>query len=82
MWQLRLKGNYSSSPVAAGDHLYVFNEDGLGQVIQVSDKRGRVVGQPNLGETILASPAVANGALYVRSDAHMWKITKTPPYIQ
>lgn len=73
LWQLRLKGSFSSTPVAADGRLYFFNEDGLAQVVDPSGK-GNIVGTSELGETILATPAVAGGAIYVRSDKHLWKI--------
>ena len=28
----------------------------------------------NVGEAVLASPAVSNGALFVRTEKHLWKI--------
>jgi outer membrane protein assembly factor BamB len=78
LWQLRLEGSFSSSPVVAADRLYLFNEEGLGQVIAVGSSPGRVVGEGDLGETILCTPAISGGALYVRSDDHLWKIARTP----
>jgi outer membrane protein assembly factor BamB len=74
LWQLRLKGPFSGSPVAAGRHLYYFNEAGLGQVIDSSGAEGKIVGKVDLGETILSTPAISNGALFVRSDEHLWKL--------
>ena len=76
LWQLRLKGPFTSSPVAAGGHLFFFNEKGLGQVVKPGDKRGTIAGEGDLGETILATPAISNGAIYVRSDGHLWKIAR------
>ena len=76
LWQLRLKGPFTSSPVAAGGHLFFFNEKGLGQVVKPGAKSGTIAGEGDLGETILATPAIANGAVYVRSDGHLWKIAK------
>jgi outer membrane protein assembly factor BamB len=74
LWQLRLKGPFSGSPVAAGKHLYYFNEAGLGQVIDSGGAEGKIVGKVDLGETILSTPAISNGALFVRSDEHLWKL--------
>jgi outer membrane protein assembly factor BamB len=71
--QLRLKGQFSSSLVSAGGLLYCFNESGLAQVVKPGEKDGTLVGSRDLGETILCTPAIAGGALYVRSDHHMWK---------
>ena len=73
-WQARLKGSFSGSAVAAGDHLYAFNEEGLGQVITLKADAGEVTHTYALGETILCTPAISDGALYVRSDGHLWKI--------
>ena len=74
-WRVRLKGNFTSSPVVAGGYLYCFNEQGVGQVIELGDK-GRVVATNTLGEGIMCSPAIANGALYIRSFSHLWKIAQ------
>ena len=76
LWQLRLKGPFTASPVAAGQRLFFFNEDGLGQVVDVSGAKGKLAGTGDLGETILGTPAIAGGALYVRSDKHLWKIAQ------
>ncbi len=77
LWQLRLKGRrYSASPILAGGYLYTMSEDGAAQVIDISGKKGSVVGGGKLGETVLATPAVAHDALYVRSHQHLWKIAQ------
>ena len=74
VWKTRLKGDFSGSAVAAGDHLYCFSEDGMGQVIALKDDAGEVIHSHPFGETILCTPAISDGALYVRSDKHLWKI--------
>jgi outer membrane protein assembly factor BamB len=74
-WQVRLEGPFSSSPVAAAGHLIIFNEKGLGQVVKLTNgEKGEIVSKNDLGETILCTPAIANGAIYVRSDQHLWKL--------
>ena len=35
---------------------------------------GTIVGESELGEPILGSPAVAGNAMFVRSHGHLWKI--------
>ena len=72
-WQLRLEGNFFSSPVVAAGHLFVFSHEGVGFVVEPSVK-GRIVARHDFGETILGTPSIANDALYVRSDGHLWKI--------
>jgi outer membrane protein assembly factor BamB len=75
--RLRLKGEFSSTPVAAGGLLYCFNEDGLCQVVRPDAAGGKLVHRAELGETILCTPAVVDGAMYVRSDRHLWKIARS-----
>jgi outer membrane protein assembly factor BamB len=75
--QLRLKGEFSSSIVVAGGLLYCFNEDGLAHVVKPDAKKLSLVKSCPLEETILCTPAIASGALYVRSDRHLWKIAKS-----
>jgi hypothetical protein len=73
-WQLRLKSaNSYASPLAGNDHLFLVDENGLLQTVRLSDKKGEVASQFELGERILCTPALAAGALYVRSDKHLWK---------
>ena len=59
--------------------MYLFSEEGVGQIIEMEGRSGRIVGEVELGDTILASPAIARGALYVRSDHHLWKFSSPPP---
>lgn len=75
-WQLRLQGPFSGSPVAADGHIFLFNEAGLCQVIDPSGEKGEVVAENELGERILSTPAIADGAIYVRSDHRLWKIAR------
>jgi outer membrane protein assembly factor BamB len=75
--QLRLAGPFSSSPVAAGGLLYCFNEAGVAFVVQPGAAEDTLRKRCDLKETILATPALAGGALYVRSDKHLWKIARS-----
>jgi outer membrane protein assembly factor BamB len=74
LWQLRLQGEFWGTPILAGDRLYVVNKDGEGIVVRVGDDEGEVLGINPMGERVQASPALANGALYIRSDKSLWKI--------
>lgn len=75
LWRIRLKGPFSGSPVAPGNgHLYIFNEQGIGQCVDLSgDGEGKVVSEIELGETILGTASISDDALYIRSDGHLWK---------
>jgi hypothetical protein len=75
--QLRLKGNFSSSPVAAGGLLFCVNEDGIVHVVRPGNNDPVIVDRCPFEEAILCTPAATNGALYLRSDRHFWKIGKS-----
>ena len=74
LWRLRLKGPVSSSPVANSDRLFLFSENGLGQVVGLSKSEGKVIGTVDLEDTILCTPALASDGLFVRSDKKLWKL--------
>lgn len=77
-WQLRLEGPFSSTPVAGAEHIYCISEKGLVQVVRIGDK-GEVAAKSDLGEKILATPALAQGGIFIRSDRHLWKIANSSP---
>lgn len=74
LWQLRMKGPFSASPLAAGGHLYCVNEKGLVQVVDPSAPEGAVVSELDLGQTVIGTPSIAAGSLFVRSDGKLWRI--------
>jgi len=77
LWRIRVKGPFSSSPVACDNgHLYLFSEEGVGQCVDISGETGRVVSEIELGETILSTASISDDALYIRSDGHLWKFAK------
>lgn len=73
-WTERLGGNFSASPIAAEGRVYFQNEEGIGYVLKAG-KTYELLAKNELGERTLASPAVADGALFLRSEGHLWKIT-------
>jgi outer membrane protein assembly factor BamB len=77
LWQLRLKGPFSATPVAAGARLYCVNEKGLLQVVDTTAPEGAVISEVDLQKTVLSTPSIAHGAIYVRSDEKLWKLGKS-----
>lgn len=74
LWQLRLKGPFSASPVASANFVYCASEKGVVQVVDPAKPEGQVVSELELGESILSTPAISGGALYLRSDTKLWKL--------
>ena len=69
----RLNGVYTASPVAVDGHVYFLNEDGETVVIEAGPD-ARVVARNALDERALASPAIAHGRIYIRTDQHLFAI--------
>ena len=74
-WVQRLDGNYSASPVAAGGRIYFVNEDGLTTVIAAAPAF-RVLARNAIDAPMLASPAIARGSIVLRSETHVYRITR------
>lgn len=72
-WQERLGGNFSASPVHAGGRIYFQNEEGISTVVKAG-KTFEKLATNDLGERALASYAVADGVIYIRTEGHLFKI--------
>jgi outer membrane protein assembly factor BamB len=75
LWAERARGLFWASPIVVGGKVYVTNEEGQTVVIQTGDKP-KVLARNELKDTILATPAVADGALYFRSDRYLYCIAR------
>jgi outer membrane protein assembly factor BamB len=73
VWQERIDGVFSASPVAAGGHIYFASENGETIVVK-SAATPSVVAKNSVGERTIASPAIAAGRLYLRTDGHLFAI--------
>ena len=66
-------GAFTASPVAADGRLYIASEDG--DVFVVEAGREYVeVGKYPMNEVMMATPAISNGLLVVRTLGHVWGI--------
>ena len=74
-WSERLGGNFSASPIAAEGRLYFQNETGTTTVLRAS-KTYEPLAKNELAEPTLASPIASDGALYLRTEKHLWKLSK------
>lgn len=74
-WKKRLGGRFWATPVVVGNYLYAVSD--TGEAIVVDLKKEAIVSTCSFGEDeeVLGSPAVADGALYVRSHRHLWKVS-------
>ncbi len=73
-WSERLGGNYSASPVSVGSSVYFISEEGKVSVVHANPEKLEILAQSELGERTLASPAMLDGTLLIRSADHIWKM--------
>jgi outer membrane protein assembly factor BamB len=64
---------YSASPVAADGRLYLANEDGEMLVI-AAGRSFRHLSTNSMGELLMATPALSDGRMFVRSSASLFAI--------
>jgi outer membrane protein assembly factor BamB len=75
VWQERVGGIYTASPVAADGKIYLLSETGETVVLK-SGTAPEVMARNNLGERTVASLAISGGQLFIRTDEHLYCIGK------
>ena len=73
VWQERLEGTYSASPVVAGGRVYFLSEEGRTTVIEAG-RTFSALAHTTLDGEFQASPAVAPGQLVRRSWTHLYAV--------
>jgi len=73
VWQQRLGGNYSASPVFADGRIYFQSEEGETTVI-APGKEFKKLAVNRLDGYTLASMAVSQGSVFIRSHSHLYRI--------
>lgn len=80
LYQTRISSaasNFSASPVAAGDKLYFTSEDGDVFVVQAGPEF-KLLATNTMGEVCMATPAVVDGMLIVRTRTQLVAISEKP----
>ena len=68
-------GTFTASPWAYNGKIFAMSEDGDTFVMQAGPEF-KLLGRNSLDEMTLASPAVANGSLFIRTATKLYRITK------
>lgn len=75
VWQERLNGKYSASPLYADGRIYITSEEGVTTVLKPGTKYDEIASN-NLEAECLASIAVSQGQFFIRSADHLYCIGK------
>jgi len=70
----RLTGNFSASPLASGDAVYLFADESITYVFKAGDSYEQLARNELTGR-IQATPAAANGGLLIRTDGHLYFVS-------
>ena len=77
IWQMRLDGVFFASPVAADGKVYFVSQTGETIVVKAG-RAPEILARNDLGERIAASPAIASGKIFLRSDTKLFAIGRPP----
>ena len=79
LYEQRLPGTFSASPIAADGKVYLASEDGDVFVLSAGTTYELLATNP-MGEPLMATPAISGGLLIVRSQGYVYAIgERTPP---
>jgi outer membrane protein assembly factor BamB len=75
VWQGRISGNYTATPLYADGKIYFFSHDGKTTVIKAS-REFEILAENQLDDGFRASPAVVGDDLVLRTETHLYRIGK------
>lgn len=74
IWKKRLGGTYSASPLRVGDRLYFFSREGKTTIVHNQPAGPEIERTNELEGRIMATPAVVDGVMYLRTAEHLYAI--------
>ena len=73
-WTKRIGGAHCASPISAGGRIYLLDEDGASHVLEANPGEFRLLAENQLDDGCMASPAVIDDALIVRTKTDLYRI--------
>jgi outer membrane protein assembly factor BamB len=74
-WQERQNQRHFASPLLAEGRIYFFGNEGKCTVVK-ADKKFEKLAENQLEGTVVATPAIVDGAIFLRTDTHLYRIGK------
>ncbi|MCF7848697.1 MAG: PQQ-binding-like beta-propeller repeat protein [Kiritimatiellales bacterium] len=75
VWQERLKGRFTISPLLAGDKLILTSEAGHTYILQAGDQL-KILAENDMDEETLATPVILGGNLFIRTASTLYCVGK------
>lgn len=74
-WQERMNQQHLASPLLAEDRVYFFGKEGKTTVVK-ANKTFEKLAENQLEGTVIATPAIVDGTIFLRTDTHLYRIGK------
>lgn len=75
VWEQKIGGEFSASPISAEGRIYFFDREGKITVIQAG-REFKQLAANQLDEGFMASPAVSGKALFLRTKTHLYRVER------
>ncbi|MDH3245133.1 MAG: PQQ-binding-like beta-propeller repeat protein [Saprospiraceae bacterium] len=72
-WEHECSSGFYASPMVADGKLYALDREGVMHIFKV-DKEKNLIGEPELGEETVTTPAFAPGRIYIRGEKNLYCI--------
>ena len=79
VWQRRLGGAFTASPIAGDGKIYFTNDDGETTVIKAGEDALVELAKNALGEPVYSSGAISSSCLFYRTPKHLVCISQSSP---
>ena len=76
IWQKRMKGRFSASPILANNLIYFFNEDTVCTIIKPTRELEIVAENKLSDDKLMATPAFDENSIYIRTEKNLTRIVK------
>ena len=76
IWQKRMKGRFSASPILANNLIYFFNEDTVCTIIKPARELEIVAENKLSDDKLMATPAFDENSIYIRTEKKLTRIVK------
>ena len=76
IWQKRMKGRFSASPILANNLIYFFNEDTVCTIIKPTTQLEIVAENKLSNDKLMATPAFDENSIYIRTEKKLTRIVK------
>ena len=77
VWQKRIGGKFSASPIYAAGRIYLFDESSVTTVIEAGREFKKLAVNKLSDKQLMASPAAVGNSLFVRTATHIYRIEDT-----